>query len=444
MAVRLRSLQLSDDERREDGGSWRRRIVWTLVIGLIAGGAVAAVRYRNTASAEVPELSAVTFGDRSGENIVTDLTGYIVPHRRVNITPRSAGTIVEFPVEEGHRVKKGDLVALVDPTTYRAEYEQANAALAMAEAQLEELEHGALPEEIEAAKALVEQAKAVVDVVEKDLKRKMETLSKHSGAVTAAEMEQLQSKRREAYATLNNQEQQLALIERGPREEKIRAAKAEVQRNRALVERAKYWMDNTRLTSPIDGVVLEKKAEAGEDVHPELVFTSLCVIADLNNMEAEVNVQEQEIGRIKLGQPCEVIPDAYPDRVYKAELSWISPFVNKAQGVVPVKVRILEPDAHLLVDMNCRVIFHKHPDDAKQQTEQPPMLPKTAVLNQEGKSFVWVVQNQTAQKRPIEIGASHGDQIEIRGGLTEGEIVLLSAGDVKEGQTVRPRIQTAG
>jgi multidrug efflux pump subunit AcrA (membrane-fusion protein) len=55
-----------------------------------------------------------------------------------------------------------------------------------------------------------------------------------------------------------------------------------------------------------------------------------------------------------------------------------------------------------------------------------------------------VVQNQTAQKRPIEIGASHGDQIEIRGGLTEGEIVLLSAGDVKEGQTVRPRIQTAG
>lgn len=444
VAVRLRALQLSEQERRADGGSWRRRIGWTAALLTIAAAASAGIWYRKTVSAELPEIDVVAFGQREREDIVLDLTGNIMPHRRVNITPRSAGTIISFPVEEGQEVKKGDLVAQVDDTTYRAEYEQARAGLATAEAQLEELKNGPLNEELESARALVEQARAGVEMLQKDVTRKEELSRIHERAVTEAEMEQLRSKLRESLATLRNQEQQLALLEKGARQEKLAAAQAEVDRNKALVTRAQYWLDNTKLTSPIDGVVLEKKAEAGEDVHPELVFTSLCVIADLKNMEAAVDVSEDELHRLKIGQPCEVVPDAFSQHRYQGELVRILPIVNRARGVVPVKIKILNPDNHLLVDMNCHVIFKRHPDDAQDHGDRLPTVPKTAVLNQDGKSFVYVVQDQVARKRAIEVGNSTADEVEVRSGLAKGDLVLISAGNVQDGQAVRPRVQAAG
>ncbi len=140
-------------------------------------------------------------------------------------------------------------------------------------------------------------------------------------------------------------------------------------RARATRDRAKYYLDKTKIHAPADAegkprvfTVLQKNVNPGESIQADFVYTALCTLADLSEMEAEIDVQERDLRQLQKGTPCEVIPDAYPDRVYRGTLSRMQPMVNRQRGVVQVKVAIDSPDEYLLPDMNARVLFFKHSD----------------------------------------------------------------------------------
>jgi len=444
MSVRLRSLQLGEAERRRDGGSWRRRITWLIALAAIAGGAGLAAKYRGTGGAgELKEFEAFSFGaPKPAESL--QLAGFVYPRHVVKITPRSAGTIIEFPVSVGDKVTKGQLIAQVDPTTYQAQVDQAKASLEMAQIQLRELQNGALPEEIAAAEALRDQAKATAEFLKSELERRIELNKRNNDAVTDAEMVQTVSKYTEAQATLRNQEQQVALIKRGPREERIAAAEAEVRRNEAALANSQYWRLVTRLESPIDGVVLRKTAEAGEDIHPELAFTSLCEVADMNDLLAQVDVQEDSLKDVQIGQKCVIVPDAYKDQKYEAHVSFIEPVLNVARGVGTVHVKIDNPDDRLMVNMNCQVTFEPDATKAAAAENSVPTVPQSALLKDGDQSYVYVVENQIAHKRVVELGATVDSDVEIKSGLTKGDIVIQApASDLQDGQSVKIRTQAS-
>ena len=190
---------------------------------------------------------------------------------------------------------------------------------------------------------------------------------------------------------------------------------------------------------------MQKNAELGEAVRPESfggdrgLSASLCVMADLTQMEAEVDVQERVLNRVFVGQPCRMQPEAYSDRTYDARLDRLLPIANKQKGVVQARITILNPDDRLLPDMNCNVKFLK---EAPPPEPEGLRIPQSAVVTEGGETAVFVLDGTVARHRVVQLGAAADGRVEVRDGLRAGEVVLLPEGKLlSDGQTVNARLR---
>ncbi|MGH7223116.1 MAG: efflux RND transporter periplasmic adaptor subunit, partial [Gemmataceae bacterium] len=185
--------------------------------------------------------------------------------------------------------------------------------------------------------------------------------------------------------------------------------------------------------------VLHKNVNPGESIQADFVYTALCTLADLREMEAEIDVQERDLRQLRKGMSCQVIPDAYPDRVYRGVLSRMQPLVNRQRGVVLVKVAIEAPDDFLLPDMNARVLFLKETSSGD-SAQELPRIPVKALAPGSDSPSVFVFEGGTARLRTIEIGEINGDRVPVRAGLKVEDQILLPLGQpLKNGKPVRVR-----
>jgi multidrug efflux pump subunit AcrA (membrane-fusion protein) len=155
----------------------------------------------------------------------------------------------------------------------------------------------------------------------------------------------------------------LKLLKDGPRVEHIAVARAEVEQAKAEEIKAKWRLDNCTVRSPISGTILKKNAEEGNIVNP-IAFNgsfSLCEMADLADLEVELDIQERDVSLVYKGQQCEVRADAWPKRVYKGEVSRLMPIADRAKGSVPVRVKLQVPPeeegVYLKPEMGATVSF---------------------------------------------------------------------------------------
>jgi multidrug resistance efflux pump len=368
--ARLRNFPIAEHERRSDLGPasrWplrKRKLPWLLAAVVLTAASAAGYSYRQNNNKNVTATDIFTSIGKPTKEVVLDLSGFVVPHTKIVVSPQVNGVVLRVWIsEEGQIVKTGDPLFEIDDVRYKAEYQQAEAALASAEARLEELENGREPEEKAQARALYEQAK----VQEQLATREYERARKLSASVIGqAEYDRILTNYYDAKAGVKVQKANVDRVEAKTRHEKINAAKAEVKRARAARDRAKYYLDKTKINAPADSegkprvfTVLQKNVNPGESIQADFMYTALCTLADLREMEAEVEVQERDLHLLYKGMPCEIIPDAYPDRSYRGVLSRMQPLVNRQRGVVQVKVAITGPDQFLLPDMNARVMFLK-------------------------------------------------------------------------------------
>jgi len=131
----------------------------------------------------------------------------------------------------------------------------------------------------------------------------------------------------------------------GPRAERIEAARASVQQAQAELSKAQWKLDNCSIKAPISGTILKKNAEEGNLVNP-IAFNgsySICDIADLSDLEVDLNIQERDVSRVFVGQHCKVRCEAYPNRTYEAVVSRLMPIADRAKGAVPVRVKVTVP-----------------------------------------------------------------------------------------------------
>jgi HlyD family secretion protein len=441
IASELRSLQLKDAERRSPVRPGRRRRLgrWLVPALLILAASGGGAWWWWTSGPSGEEVDVVLFTTEAKAETLLDKTGYVVPRNRITLSPEVGGIITRIHVEEGSRVKKGAVLIELDDARFKADWEQARAALASAEAQLDELKTGARPEEIDEARANLEQTQARLAFLRDEVKRGLR--SGVGTAVSLAEHQRNIGNLNEAEALERSQKAHLKLIELGPRKEKIRVAEAEVLRARANVDKALFYYERTRIVAPCDCVVLERKVETGEAVHPEVLVGTLCVLADLNDLEAEAEVPERDLALLKDADECQVLPDAYPGRTYRARFNRLQPLVNRQRGVVKLKVSILDPDDALLPDMNCRILF---PRRGSPTSPELPLLPEEAVVREGPDSLVYVLDGLTARRRMVDCGRTIGSSVEIRHGLRHGEVVLLAGTrPMHDGDPVRPRFKAA-
>ena len=212
-----------------------------------------------------------------------------------------------------------------------------------------------------------------------------------------------------------------------------------MEQAQATLDKAAYWSDSTSIRSPITGTILEKRIELGERIGPETIATGICVVGNLKAMEVEVDVQERELSNIHIGQPCRIEPEAYPNRLYKGRVGRIMPVANRQRGVVQIRVEVLNDDARLLPELNCRIMILREgssftPDDRLR-------VPKDAVVHDADAPYVFVLDGNFAQKRPIEIGEERDGAVIIKSGVFAGEQVILSKDKALKdgGRSTQPR-----
>ncbi len=387
MQGELASLRI--DRSGAPAAARRRRLrplpIVLLLLALIGGAALWAV---TTRPVTVSVASAVAGTPRDlGPLPVLSGSGYVVTgDRYVSIGVRVPGRIDRYFVEEGQAVQKGQALVQLDDREYRATVTRARGSLTVAEANRK--------------------------LADADLRRG-EALHQQ-GVISEQELDVFRNKAEVARATVT----QIA----------------------AELEQSEVNLEYTVLRAPSDGVVLAKLKEVGEIAVPGGFAGSgdLIRLANLDDMRAEVDVNEADLNRVHIGQAAEVTPDAYPDARYPATVVKLYPQVDRQKGTLKVEVQITEPDTRLLPDMSARVTFLSGGAEHAVEGQQFVLVPVDALRrDQRGDTFVWVINGERAHRTTVETGGNVGARVRVIRGLSGGETVVVGETAVRDGQRVR-------
>jgi RND family efflux transporter MFP subunit len=218
-------------------------------------------------------------------------------------------------------------------------------------------------------------------------------------------------------------------------------AVANMQVRAASIRSAEVALENTIIRAPFDGTVLTKNADVGEMVTPFASASSskgaVVTIADMSSLQVEADVSESNIFKVKLGQPCEIVLDAYPSVRYEGFVKKIVPTADRSRATVLTKIGFKNMDDKVLPEMSARVNFL--PIAEKQAGEEKPTLvvAKNAITTRERGKVVYKVVGEYVQETPIQTGRELGQTTEIISGLSSGDVVIVSPpGGMKTGDKV--------
>lgn len=264
---------------------------------------------------------AYAYGGRllgNGARPVVNVTGTIEA-TQVDLSVKITGRITARLVNEGDRVNEGQVLVRLDAEELLSEVRRQEAAVRTAEATLRDLLAGARREEIEEARAGVRSAEATRVWTERDYRRAEELSRKE--LIAAQEVDRARQAFEVAAAQEQTARQRLGLLLAGSRPEQIEAARGQLAQAQSALAIAKSRLREMTLVSPFSGVVLRKNMEVGETANPGVPILTL-----MNPRELWVRayVPEEEIGRIKVGDPARVKVDAYPARSFPGRISEIA------------------------------------------------------------------------------------------------------------------------
>jgi RND family efflux transporter MFP subunit len=210
---------------------------------------------------------------------------------------------------------------------------------------------------------------------------------------------------------------------------RLKRSQAVVAGAEAALRSAEVAVEYTLIRAPFDAVVLTKNADVGDIVTPlgaaANAKASVVTIADMSSLQVEVDVSESNLSRVKKGQPCEIQLDALPDNRFRGSVHMIVPTADRSKASVMVKVRFAEPDPRVLPEMSARVAFLEREVTPAEEEPKTAVSP-TALVSRNGKQSVFVVNDDKAVERPVITGTKIGDSIEVREGLKPGELVVIN------------------
>ena len=230
-----------------------------------------------------------------------------------------AGRVVERSVSEGESVKAEQAVARLDTSELGQEVGLRSAEVRAAEASLAELVTGSRPEEIAQSEAVVRRMQADVARARADFKRLKKLYEQDN--VSGQDYDAAKSAVEVTTAKLGEAQEQLRLVQKGPRIEKVERARAQLQQAKEALALAETRLGYATLTSPLTGVVLSHNIEPGEFVAPG---TPIVTVGDLAHVWLRAYIDETDLGRVKVGQVVKVTADTYPDKVYEGRVSFIA------------------------------------------------------------------------------------------------------------------------
>ena len=316
-------------------------------------------------------------------------SGYVVAQRKAAVASKGTGRLVYLGVVEGDRVRQGQVIARIEDTDVKAALAQAEANLQLGRADLND-----------ATQALRRQ-RVLLD----------------SGLTTQEAYDAADARHARVVATI-------AMAQAG-------------------VDAAQVALENTVIRAPFDGTVLTKNADVGEMVAPlagsVLSKAAVVTLADLGSLQVEVDVSEASIEQVVVGQPCEIVLDAYPEVRYPGVVAKIVPTADRAKATIQVKVAFRRYDGRVLPEMSAKVHFLPRAEPVAHPDTVPLItVPASAVALRDGRSVVYTVAAGRAVEIPVVVGRRVGSGVAILQGLAVGTQVIDSVDDrVRRGVKVK-------
>jgi RND family efflux transporter MFP subunit len=348
-------------------------------------------------------------GARLGMPLLT-ASGYVVARRKAVVSAKIQGRLADLRVEEGARVREGEVIARLESQDYDAQVRRAEAQVQQAEAQIASGRAA-----IRRAEADLGEARRQLGVNERLAKEQI--LATDALDASRARVRALEARSGQADADL---------------------ARMETARTQALADQhvAEAQLANTVIRAPFTGVVVRKMAEVGESVAriPPGVNLStssgaIVALADLDTLEVEVDVAEANVAKLSPSQPAEVTVEAFPEKQYKAQLRQIIPTADRTKATVTAKVTILDRDPNLKPEMSAKATFLEAtpPPGATNAPAQPQILVSSqAVITRDGGPKVFEVMDGRAKLLTVLTGATRQDQVVVTSGLGGAETLIVN------------------
>jgi RND family efflux transporter MFP subunit len=398
---------------RIDGGGFGLRILslalWLIPIGLIGfGGFVGYRQYQEIRSKPEVKTDIVRMMTSGEAGKVLSAKGYLKSRNQAMIGAKVPGRLQVLNIEEGSRVKKGDVLAILEHNDLDATLESRKAMSLRALADVEEAKA-----DLEYKKARAERAKR---------------LEKKSMSVSVEELQQ----------TISAVDMAVA---------HIASLEASAKLQQSMVREMEESLRNMTVIAPFDGTVVEKPSEVGEMITGGGMGSGLSIgrstvltLANLDHMDVETDIAENLLSRIAIGQPAEISVSAVPDKHYRGRLRQIIPISDRARGTVKVKVEILDPDADLFPELVATV--HFLPDKVHQGADVGKthlFVSKSALFEEAGHMVAWVVGgDKSIRKTRVEVVESSDDQARVESGLKAGDAVVVSPSKtLRDGEVVK-------
>ncbi|HEX3849218.1 MAG TPA: efflux RND transporter periplasmic adaptor subunit [Steroidobacteraceae bacterium] len=397
--------QLRIDRGAPAPASADKRKLWAavgFVLLLIAGAAVAWLSRSSGIPVHVVTAQPVGGGESAAGSIL-DASGYIVARRQATVASKVTAKMVELDIEEGDRVKEGQVIAKLDDSNVRAALDQASAQLEFARASLAE-------------------TKVNLANARRDYDRQSSLLQNHY--VSQATVDNAQTTFDSLQAQLATQESNVDVVSR---------ALAVAQRNE----------DDTVVRAPFSGIVTVKAAQPGEMVSPisaggGFTRTGIGTIVDMNSLEIQVDVNENFINRVRTDGRATAKLNAYPDWQIPAHVIAVIPTADRSKGTVTVRLALDQKDARILPEMGVRVSFLADAAPAGGAKAGGVTLPAKAVQAAGSTGAVFVVHDDTVERRVVRLGAGSGDVLTVLSGISAGEPIAVGDFDrLQDGAKIR-------
>jgi HlyD family secretion protein len=452
----LQSLRIDRSQRGENGGeppAWARRyIIVGIALVLLLG--IFALAYRlfssDTPEVEVVRASAQTSGNDAGGTVLS-ATGYIVAHHTINLNSKVTGRLKWIGVEKGDKVKQGQVLVRLEDDEFRATYDQAKGAYETANAYLEELQHGSRPEEIQQSQHNLDEARATLANDKLTLDRVKELAA--NGVVSRQQLDDANAKYQADQQKANSLQRAFELAKIGPRAEEIARAQGALAQAKGQMDYAKAQLDATVMRAPVDGTILDRTAEKG--VLITAMFASAAAggpqgsplsMADLNDLQVELDIAQADFGRLGPGQKAVVTTDAYPDKEYDGQIAQISPEANRQKATVQVKVQVLNPDKYsevqLRPEMNATVRFLANETPKNSKGPSGVFVPSTAIRERDGKKIVLIAYNGKAVAREIHVTSQRADGALVDGLVGGENVITTGPTTLKDGDKIKIKGQS--
>jgi len=385
----LAKLKINRDAAPEESaGGGLKKLLWLLILPVLA--IVAYLLYQGPLKpAKEVKVTSVIVSNPSQASSVLNASGYVVAQRKAEVASKGTGKLESLVVEEGTRVKKGQMLG-------RLESRDMDAALSQAKADLQ-VEIASLAE----AKSNFQRRKMLVE----------------QKLVAESEFDLADAQHKRAIAN--------------------------VESARAHVRAAQVEVENTYIRAPFDGTVLMKNADVGEIVAPfgsaGNSKGSVVSMADMSSLQVEADVSESNLERVKVGQPCEITLDAFPEKRYRGIVHMIVPTADRAKATVLTKVRFVDKDEQVLPEMSAKVAFLTEELSETQINEKPKILvDPAAVVDRQNSKVVFLVKGEEVVEKPVKVDKMVGNALEVLDGVAPGDQVVLNPdSELKNGTKIK-------